>query len=142
MRKLAKVNRPGFLGDIKVETVDVGNTAPSFSRPMLKELTVDGDASMEIQIKYTGCFKLTIGTTVSVRESARCDRPCARNWTHRDLSMLHNNRSLDHAQGPVDIQCRSLGHRPRARRNHGGPHQAAPDQPDLVRLYDHAAHRA
>ena len=70
MRKLAKVNRPGFLGDIKVETVDVGNTAPSFSRPMLKELTVDGDASMEIQVKYTGSFKLTIGTTVSVRESA------------------------------------------------------------------------
>ncbi|SPO21377.1 uncharacterized protein UTRI_00854 [Ustilago trichophora] len=71
MKKLHRVKTPGFLGDIKVEEVDVGRRAPGFSRPMLKALTSEGEASMEIAVHYVGEVRITISTTLTLSLGSR-----------------------------------------------------------------------
>jgi len=71
VRKLSRVNKPNFLSEIRVREVNVGNSTPFFGKPMLKELTADGEASMEMRMSYKGEFRITISTVATIDLGAR-----------------------------------------------------------------------
>ncbi|PWN49249.1 hypothetical protein IE53DRAFT_155620 [Violaceomyces palustris] len=71
MKKISRVRTPGFLSDVRVREVDIGRRAPGFSRPMLKSLTSDGEASMEVACHYTGEIRLTISTNLTISLGSR-----------------------------------------------------------------------
>ena len=66
VRKLKRVKTPSILSEIQVREVNVGTTAPFFTKPMLKELTADGVASMEVKVSYVGEFRITIETVATI----------------------------------------------------------------------------
>ncbi|ORY31370.1 hypothetical protein BCR39DRAFT_587470 [Naematelia encephala] len=66
MKKLSKVKLPSTLEPITVREVNLGTFPPIFSKPMLKNLTKEGDAEFAVHMNYAALpnqpFRITIKT--------------------------------------------------------------------------------
>ena len=70
-KKIARAKKPAFLSDIILRSIDMGESAPQITNPRLKDLTIDGDCCVEMDIKYNGGFRLEIATTARIDLGAR-----------------------------------------------------------------------
>lgn len=70
-KKIARVNRPAFLSDIKVQKVVVGNQAPVFTQPRLKELSAAGEFAADVNVAYNGGFRIEIATVATLQLGSR-----------------------------------------------------------------------
>jgi hypothetical protein len=62
-KKIARVNRPAFLTSIAINNIDTGESAPYFTNPRLKDLTVEGECGVEADVRYTGNARIEVAAT-------------------------------------------------------------------------------
>ncbi|GAB7353585.1 hypothetical protein MBLNU459_g4009t1 [Dothideomycetes sp. NU459] len=70
-RKIARVPKPNFIASIQIQDIDMGDSAPIVSNARMKELTVNGDVTVEADVKYNGGFKLQMGAVARIDLGAR-----------------------------------------------------------------------
>jgi len=70
-KKISRVPKPTFITSLRLEAIDMGNSAPMLSNPKLKELAIDGSLVVEADIKYTGNFKIVIAAVARIELGAR-----------------------------------------------------------------------
>ncbi|CAG8601123.1 3302_t:CDS:2, partial [Diversispora eburnea] len=61
-KKIKKVKKPNFLSDIQIKSVEVGDGIPFITNPKLIELTSEGELKVELNIDYSGGFRVEIET--------------------------------------------------------------------------------
>ncbi|KAI5860740.1 hypothetical protein GGS23DRAFT_580100 [Durotheca rogersii] len=65
-KKISRVNRPSFLSRVTLQNVTTGDAAPYFMNPRLKDFSVEGECGMEVDVKYTGNFRLEVAATARI----------------------------------------------------------------------------
>ncbi|KAH0403928.1 hypothetical protein KCU89_g1637, partial [Aureobasidium melanogenum] len=70
-KKISRVPKPNLIASIDIMDIDMGDSAPIISNPRLKELTVNGDMTIELDVKYNGGFKLEMGAVARIDLGSR-----------------------------------------------------------------------
>ena len=70
-KKISRVKRPSFLSNIAIKSIDTGESAPYFTKPRLKDLTIEGECTMESDVRYTGNFRLEVAATARIDLGSR-----------------------------------------------------------------------
>ena len=70
-KKISRVKKPAFLSKIVIRKVEMGEGAPYITNPRLKDLTVDGDCTIEADMLYTGNARLEIAATARIELGTR-----------------------------------------------------------------------
>ncbi|KUL85314.1 hypothetical protein ZTR_07983 [Talaromyces verruculosus] len=65
-KKISRVPKPNFISNIALRKIDMGQGAPSITNPRLKDLTLDGDCTVETDVNYSGNFRIEISATARI----------------------------------------------------------------------------
>ncbi|MBE7180005.1 MAG: hypothetical protein INR71_02160 [Terriglobus roseus] len=65
-KKISRVQKPNFISSIAVGKMHVGDAAPLFTNPKLREITMAGDITVEADVKYSGGFRLEIAAVARI----------------------------------------------------------------------------
>ena len=65
-KKISRVRKPNFITKLALQKIQTGNGAPFITNPRLRDLTVDGDCTMECDLLYTGNFRIEIAATARI----------------------------------------------------------------------------
>jgi hypothetical protein len=65
-KKIARVPKPTFIESISVKRIDLGDSAPLITNPKLRELTIDGDLTLEADVKYKGNLRIEIAAVARI----------------------------------------------------------------------------
>jgi len=65
-KKISRVKKPNFITKLELQKVDIGEGAPFVTKPRLKNLTIDGDCTIEADVNYSGNFRLEISATARI----------------------------------------------------------------------------
>ena len=65
-KKISRVQKPAFIERTELRKIDLGDSAPLVTNPKLKELNLDGDVTLEADIKYYGNFRLEISAVAKI----------------------------------------------------------------------------
>jgi hypothetical protein len=70
-KKISRVPKPALISSIKLQRVSMGNLPPFITNPKLKELTVDGDLTVEADVSYKGNLCLEISAIARIELGSR-----------------------------------------------------------------------
>ncbi|KAJ4358523.1 uncharacterized protein N0V89_003107 [Didymosphaeria variabile] len=70
-KKIDRVQKPSLISSVKVQKLDMGDMPPFITNPKLKELTVDGDLTVEADISYKGNFRIDISAVARIELGSR-----------------------------------------------------------------------
>lgn len=65
-KKISRVKRPAFLSNIEIRKIDTGSSAPYFTNLRHRDLTVEGECSMEADVRYTGNFRIEVAAIARI----------------------------------------------------------------------------
>lgn len=70
-KKILKVKKPAYLGNIEIRDLSVGNQCPIISHPKLLSLSPQGELTAEMYIRYEGGFSVEIETEANLSVTTR-----------------------------------------------------------------------
>jgi hypothetical protein len=70
-KKIARVPKPALIKSINLQKVEMGTLPPFVTNPKLRELTVDGDLTIEADVSYKGNFRVEISAIARIDLGSR-----------------------------------------------------------------------
>lgn len=65
-KKISRVKKPTFITKLGLRKIDLGTGAPFFTNPRLRDLTVNGDCTVEADVTYSGGLRIEIAATARI----------------------------------------------------------------------------
>lgn len=65
-KKISRVKKPDFVTKLALQKIDTGTGAPFITNPRLKDLTVNGDCTVEADVEYSGNIRVELAATVRI----------------------------------------------------------------------------
>lgn len=65
-KKISRVKKPNFITKISLQKIQTGDGGPFITNPRLKDLTVNGDCTVEADVNYSGNFRIQIAATARI----------------------------------------------------------------------------
>jgi hypothetical protein len=70
-KKISRVKKPNLITKLALQKIELGEGAPFVTNPRLKDLTVNGDCTVEADVLYTGNFRIEIAATARIDLGSR-----------------------------------------------------------------------